>query len=248
MTQTPPPIKYDKNRTYTVQEFELLNSWLKTHELVIEGKAVNGFELGPTGKLITVPPVPVLKELAVTEIARQLCQWNIYSRQNGVVTGPQGGFSLDTGDGNLVTNGGRVIRAPDVAFTPASTYRNLTQEQLLTFRGGPFHPSFIVEVDDVATSSKLEEITAKIKNEYFPAGIEFGLLVDPINRIIYTFERTTHGDVKRCNRGWSDVSCGETLPNFVLEVWMIDDAASQVCYSCFSYSFYKYKDFNSFVD
>ena len=45
---------------------------------------------------------------------------------------------------------GRTIRAPDVAFTPTDTYRNLTQQQLLTFQGQPFHPTVVVEVEDVS--------------------------------------------------------------------------------------------------
>ena len=45
MTQNP-PIKYGKGRTYSSEEFELLNSWLKTHELVIEGTTISHFELG----------------------------------------------------------------------------------------------------------------------------------------------------------------------------------------------------------
>ena len=246
MTQTPPPVKYDKNQIYTLEEFERLNCWLKTHELVVDGTAVTGFELDPTAKLITVPPVPVRKEVAVMEIGRQVCQWNILARQNGVVTSSQGGFSLPPDqEATLVTGAGLIIRAPDVAFTPKETYRNLTQEQLLTFRGEPFHPSFIVEVDDVGTPSKLADLTAKIKNEYFPAGIELGLLVDPVNRTIYTFKRTKLGNVRRVNRGWSDIPCDPCLPRFVLTVWLIDDAASQVCYFWFSCSFYKCKAFNS---
>ena len=158
MTQNP-PIKYGKGRTYSTEEFELLNGWLKTHELVIEGTTVSHFELNSRGNLIPVPQTPIL---TVSEITWQFCQWNTQTRCNGTVTGSQGDFNLDMA-------GGRTIRAPDVAFTPTDTYRNLTQQQLLTFQGQPFHPTVVVEVEDVSASHKLEEITAKIKIEYFPA-------------------------------------------------------------------------------
>ena len=226
-----PPIEYDKNRTYTLKEFEVLNDWLKTHELVIEGEAIHGFELDSTGKLIPVPQTPIFKKIVVGEIARQLGNWNIRTRQNGVVTGSSGGFNLGTS-----------IRAPAVAFTPRDIYRNLTPLQLLTFQGQPFHPSVIVEVEDVSTSPKLAEITATIENEYFPAGIQLGLLVDPINRTIFTFKQDVCGVVRRLNYGWRDVSCGDIL---LLRVSNIDEATSQVCHSYFPYSFYKCKAFDS---
>lgn len=44
-----------ENDIDTSTEFEVLNSWLKTHELVVEGIAISNFELDPKGKLIPVP-------------------------------------------------------------------------------------------------------------------------------------------------------------------------------------------------
>src|SRR5205085_7869158 len=105
------------------------------------------FELDSKGRLIPMPQTPIFKELAVGNIFGQLDRWNIRSRQNGGVTISQGGF-------NLSTTGGRTIRAPDVAFTPSATYRNLTQQQLMTFQGRAFHPSFVVEVEDVSVDRK----------------------------------------------------------------------------------------------
>ena len=63
----------------------------------------------------------------------------LQSRQNGNVTGSQGGFKLETGE----------IIAPDVAFTPKIFYRNLDSRQRTTFQGRPFGSVFVVvEVDD----------------------------------------------------------------------------------------------------
>jgi Uma2 family endonuclease len=44
-------------------------------------------------------------------------------------------------------------------------------------------------VEDVSVTSKLEELTKKFKNEYFPAGVRLGWLVDPINEQIYIFKK-----------------------------------------------------------
>ena len=155
------------------------------------------------------------------------------------MTGSQGGLNLDMA-------GGRTIRAPDVAFTPTDTYRNLTQQQLLTFQGQPFHPTVVVEVEDVSASHKLEEITAEIETEYFPAGIQLGLLVDPVTKNIFTSKRDRRGVVRRRNCGWRDISGGDFWPEFVLEVWKIDEAISQVCYARSSYNVYKCKLLNLF--
>jgi hypothetical protein len=113
--------KWDLNGTYTVEEFEEINDSLRTEELVIDGVPINHFELSPIGKLLPMPQVPVGRECVTMEIVRQLANWNINCRQNGVVTSSQGGFNF--------ASDGREIRAPDVAFTPKETYRSLTEEQ-----------------------------------------------------------------------------------------------------------------------
>ena len=93
---------------------------------------------------------------------------------------------------------------------------------------------------------QIGKITAKIKTEYFPAIIQLGLLVDPVTKDIFTFKRDTRGVVRRRNCGWRDISGGDFLPEFVLEVWKIDEAISQICYVRLSYNFYKCKLLNLF--
>ncbi|RUO96725.1 hypothetical protein BC936DRAFT_141556, partial [Jimgerdemannia flammicorona] len=160
------------------------------------------------------------KELAVEEIGRQLGNWNIQTRQNGAVTSSQGGF-------NLSTTGGRTIRAPDVAFTPSGTYRILSHQQLMTFQGQAFHPTFVVEVEDVSAASKFEELKDKFETYYFPAGVQLGWLVDPVNRNVYVLKKDTNGVVRCRDKGWRDVAGGDVLPDFVLKIWKIDEATSQ---------------------
>ena len=45
------------------------------------------------------------------------------------------------------------------------------------------------------------------------------------------------------NKGWNNVDGGNVLPSFVLKVWKIDEATSQVCY-VLSCCFHNYKLFN----
>jgi len=216
-----PPVIYHPEHSYTFEQFEELNDWLKTNELVIDEEPINHFELDSKGRLIPMPQTPYGKELAVEEIARQLGNWNIQTRQNGGVTTSQGGF-------NISTTGGRTIRAPDIAFTPRGTHDSLDAEQLRTFQGQPFHPTFVVEVEDVSAGPKLEKLTDKFKTEYFPAGVQLGWLLDPENKNIYVFKKNARGVARRQNIGWRDVAGGDVLPGFVLKVWKIDQAISQL--------------------
>jgi len=215
-----PPVIYHPDHTYTFKQFEKLNDWLKTNELVIDKTPINHFELDSNGRLIPMPQTPYGKELAVGEIYAQVRNWNIQTRQNGGVTTSQGGF-------NISTTGGRTIRAPDVAVTPKETHRSLDQQQFWTFRGQAFHPTFVVEVEDVSTASKFEELKDKFKSDYFPAGVELGWLVDPVNRNIYVFKEDINGVVRCLNKEWRNVAGGDVLPGFELEVWQIDEAISQ---------------------
>jgi Uma2 family endonuclease len=176
-----------------------------------------------------MPQTPPYKEGAVAEVVGQLHRWNIQTRMNGLVTSSQGGF-------NLSTTGGRTIRAPDVAFTPKETYRNLDEQQLYTFRGDPFNPTFAAEVEDVSHDSKLSELTKKFKDVYFPAGVQLGWLADPVNRRFYVFKRERDNVVRRREHRWYNenndatiVDGGSVLPGFQLELWKIDEAVSQVC-------------------
>ncbi|RHZ47236.1 hypothetical protein Glove_586g28 [Diversispora epigaea] len=113
------------NRTYTLEEFEFINDQLKTHTLEINVQPDNLFELDKNEKLIPMPQATINMEAVVSEIVRQLSNWNIYARQGSVVTSSQGEF-------NFHVRGGRTIRAPDISFTSKNVYCHLTQQQLWT--------------------------------------------------------------------------------------------------------------------
>ena len=71
-------------RTYTPEELEQINKYLKVR---------TNFE---NGKLISLPQTQIAHEAVVHEIARQLGNWNIDTCQNGVVTTSQGAFNFST--------------------------------------------------------------------------------------------------------------------------------------------------------
>ncbi|KAF9172312.1 hypothetical protein BGX21_003399 [Mortierella sp. AD011] len=134
-----PPVEFDPARTYTFEEFSLLNDWLKTHTLVVENEPISHFEFDSNGRLIPMSQTSIRKEAIVAEITGQLANWNIQSRINGAVTTSQGSF-------NISRAGGRDIRAPDIASTPREICDGLHNAQIDIFRGDPFNLAFVVEV------------------------------------------------------------------------------------------------------
>ncbi len=220
---------YTPDRVYTLDEFEGFNSWLKTHDLVINEAPISHFERDAKGRLIPMPQTPIGREAAVSEITGQLRNWNVQTQQNGVVTSSQGGFKLPGG-----------IVAPDVAFTPKQIYRQLTQQQQETFQGPAFCPTFVVEVETLSARNNFDNLTAKFKETYFPAGVKLGWLVDPLNRTFYVFTRDRDNTVRRRQHQWVDdnneatvVPGLDVLPGFQLKLWRIDEVLSQVCFVSF---------------
>ena len=223
------PIDYKPNHFYTVEEFLALNDWLETHEFIIDDITISHFERESDGRLVPMPPVTLEKEAAVGEIFGQLRDWNINTGQKGIPTTSQGGFNF-----------AGAIKAPDVAFTPWNVYAALDEQQRRTFLGAHFCPTFTVEVDDLSTTSKLNALTRKFKDTYFPSGVQLGWLIDPFNKTIYTFMRGSDGVVRRRSHRWYDddgnariLTGGEVLPGFTLKLKKIDYLLSQV-WSCLS--------------
>jgi Uma2 family endonuclease len=217
----------DLDRRYTLDEYERICGWLKIGKVKIDEKSqrhpdfkgpIHHFERDSAEFLVPLPPTTKYKEGVVAEISRQLANWNVQTQQNGLVTTSQGGYKIS----------GNEILAPDVAFQPKDIYRSLDNDQLHSFRGEPDHPTFVVEVDDVSSPGKLETLIKKFKERYFLAGVELGWLVDPVNLTIHSFKRDINGSVRRYEHGWRNLSGGETLPGFTLEVWECDEAVAQV--------------------
>ncbi|RGB31624.1 hypothetical protein C1646_744316 [Rhizophagus diaphanus] len=199
----------DLKKVYTFEEFEYINDQLKTRTIQLNGKPVNLFEY-ENGKLISMPQTPYARVKVVSEIARQLANWNIETHQNGGVTSSQGGFNFNVG-------GQRTIRAPDVSFTPKLTDRNLNGLQNWTFQGQPFTPIFVVE----GTSVELRFLVSIGQDEN-----------NQLVKNIHSWRWYENSDtVRYYEHGWRDmnttVNGQEILPGFILDVEMIEEAISQ---------------------
>src|SRR5437763_6576449 len=205
------------DRSYTLEEFEFINDQLKTRVLEIDGHPVNLFDLDKNGKLIPMPQSPYCREKVVAEIVGQLHNWNIQTRQNEGVTSSQGRFDFDVG-------GGKTIRAPDIAYTPKEIDRQLDAQQNWSFKGDPFTPIFVIEVGNISSHSKFEELDRKFKDVYFAEGtsVQLGWLIDPENKEIHVYRRGR----RRINNGWKDVNNEDFLPMFTLEIWKIEHVIS----------------------
>jgi len=113
--------------------------------------------------------------------------------------------------------------------------RGLTDQQIYTFQGPPFTPSFVVEVDNLLAGNNETSLTDKFEQTYFPAGIVLGWLVDPVNRSFFVFMRDKDGVVRKRRHPWVEngeattVSGRNVLPGFELKLWKVDEASSRVC-------------------
>ncbi|CAB5396151.1 unnamed protein product [Rhizophagus irregularis] len=181
---------------YSVKELELINNYLRVNP---------NFEI-INRKLISISYTPIAIEAVVHEIARQLGNWNVETNKDGlgIVTTSNGGY--DFRDTNL-----QKIQAPDVAFTPEDTYLSLDEKQLWSFEGQPFTPIFIVKVANIKNSEVEKEVNNKIKKDYFAHGTSVKLGWDK------------NGSPYRRRQPWEDLDAGDILPDFTLELEMIND-------------------------
>ena len=107
----------------------------------------------------------------------------------------------------------------------------MTDLQRWTFQGQPFTPTFVVEVGDTESVSTFEGLDGKFKRDYFADGtsVQLGWLVDPKNSRIWVYKRNQHGNVfRRRECAWEDVRGDDILPRFILKLWKIEEAISQV--------------------
>lgn len=126
---------------------------------------------------------------------------------------------------------------PDVAYTSRSVHRALTADQLRTYKGAPFSPSFVVEVDLLSgIGSKRKELDRKMREIYFKSrpsgwnGVELGWLIDPTNKIMieYTWNSRRSSVVKSQEERWRDLDAAPILPGFVVEAADLDGVLAQV--------------------
>lgn len=164
-------------------------------------------------------------EKVAAKITRVLDVWTTWSRQGGRVTTSQGAFVLDRRTAKPT------IRLPDVAYTPRQVDRNLVENQVWTYRGDPFVPSFVVEIDKLkGRNSQRKALDRKMRDEYFPNGVQLGWLIDPRpqHRIMYEYKLNADGQVYREHvRKWRNLDGGNVLPGFLLNKIDLDMVLNQ---------------------
>lgn len=108
-------------------------------------------------KLIPTPMFVFGKEVIVGKIYELLGNW--------VDWNPEYGGSGTISQGAFIIGPNRDVRMPDVAYIPRDIFRNLTQQQQWTYRGEPFAPSFVVQVDTLTgPQSQLDALDYKMKH------------------------------------------------------------------------------------
>ncbi|ETO69764.1 hypothetical protein F444_13700 [Phytophthora nicotianae P1976] len=164
-------------------------------------------------------------EKVAAKIAQRLGNWAETSSEGGRVTTSQGAFILEQNTGKPT------VRMPDVAYTPRDVDRNLALDQVWTYRGDPFVPTFVVEIDKLADrNSQRKVLDRKMRDEYFPHGVQLGWLIDPRpqHRIIYEYKLDTNGQVYRAhNCKWRDLDGGDVLPGFKLRAAALEMVLNQ---------------------
>ena len=121
---------------------------------------------------------------------------------------------------------------PDGAYIAPHVWQNLTEEQARTYRGEPFSPELVVEVDKLqGQCTRLDEQLRKAKVYLHTGTVKMVWLIDPVNKIMLECTKgRSRGKIVNVSeaREWRDLSGGDTLPGFVLKCSLLDDAMSKV--------------------
>ncbi|EPZ34917.1 Zinc finger, C2H2 domain-containing protein [Rozella allomycis CSF55] len=203
---------FDLEKSYSLEEFLALNENTE-FPVEIDGEIISGFELLGNGKLSAMPQATVFMEKTVVEIITILRAYASSSICPGDVTSSQGGFKFE-----VLDQDGRVtkkIRAPNVSFIPRRVMRTLDANQLFTFKGEPFTPTFVVE------ESTFNKLKKKVLDDYFSnrSSIELVWIIDPENRRAVEFYRNRQGrPIHRDHQPWVNLSGRNVLPSFELDV------------------------------
>jgi hypothetical protein len=80
--------------------------------------------------------------------------------------------------------------------------------------------------------SQLSHLDHKMRNEYFPHGVELGWLIDPEHQIMIEYKkirtRTRRVGVTRSvDESWRDLSGGDVLPGFRVRARVLDLVLNQ---------------------
>ncbi|KAE9044575.1 hypothetical protein PR003_g1943 [Phytophthora rubi] len=159
-------------------------------------------------------------EKVAFKIAVELGKWIDTTGQGGSGTTSHGAFIFDSD-----------IRMPDVAYTLRDTDRGLSTESTWTYRGEPFVPTFVVEIDKLSgRGSQRSALDRKMRNEYFQHGVQLGWLIDPRPDFqrMYEYYLDDDGDVQCSdNIAWRDLDGGGVLPGFKIRAPALEMVLNQ---------------------
>ncbi|KAL3664396.1 hypothetical protein V7S43_010719 [Phytophthora oleae] len=120
---------------------------------------------------------------------------------------------------------------PDVAYSPRDTDRGSPSASTWMYRGEPFVPSFVVEVDKLSgRGSQRSAFDRKMRNEYFQNGVKLGWLVDPRPEChaMYVYYLDNDNQVQcSANSAWRDLDGGDVLPGFRITSTSLDRVLNQ---------------------
>jgi Putative restriction endonuclease len=158
------------------------------------------------------------REVVAGEIAGLLFEWIKYH--------PLIGGRMTTAQGAFILGPNRDIRMPDVAYTPREIERNLAYEQGWTYYGEPFAASFVVEIDNLSSRSKFNELDTKMR-DYFAHGVQLGWQIDPWQKKMYEYIRDRNGTCRRIGgSSWRNLTGRSVLPEFVVESYELEIAVN----------------------
>ncbi|KAG1698588.1 hypothetical protein DVH05_014455 [Phytophthora capsici] len=137
-------------------------------------------------------------------------QWASWTDKRGTVALSSGAFVMN----HLLEFS---VRWPDVTYTPRKDDRKLAMNQVWIYRGEPFVPTFVVEIEKLSgEGSRLSFLDNKMRNEYFQHGV---WLIDPRPDChkMYEYYLDEHGQVQ-CSDDttWRNLDGRDVLPGFTL--------------------------------
>lgn len=199
-TTKPPAIAPDIARPYrltlNISALEI------TEDQLLKLCSDNGdmrIELTAEKELIIMPPAFSETGWQELELARQVGNWAMQDG-TGRAYGPTAGFTLPNG----------AVRAPDVSWILLSRWETMSDSERRGF--AKVCPDFVIELR--SESDSLREVQFKM-SEYMENGSRLGWLIDPQTRLVHVYRP---GQPVEILEEPTDVSAGQVLPGFVLDL------------------------------
>ncbi|GMF11962.1 unnamed protein product [Phytophthora lilii] len=217
--ETKPALCFVKD--YPAVKLKQLNLYVKEH-----GPLVNP-EFGEQpaffideGRFIPYRLTSYGNQKVAAEIAGELGNWASRSGKRGAVSTSAGAFISGTD-----------VRTPDIAYAPRHTDRNLSSEATWTYRGEPYTPTFVVEIDRLSgQDSRFLALDRKMRTQFFQHGVELGWLIDPHpdSQLMYEYYLNANEEMQSSdNSSWRDLDGRDVLSGFCLPSVALDMVLNQ---------------------